>query len=495
MLDRSWFRPRQRQTQFKADPSTIDTFSNSLLCGPDAIRLAPIRVEPIHWVMEPSTLLEVAHFIAQGGSSLELVNRALELADEKSDLNVFAYLDTNGAREAASNLDLEAQTGKLRGPLHGVPITIKDLYNVAGMPTRAGTRAALPEAFQNPSQDALAVSRLRAAGAVILGKVNMHEIALGITGENSWTGDVKNPRDPSRQAGGSSSGSASSVAAGIGFASLGSDTGGSIRIPASFCGCVGFKPSFGLVPLEGALHLSMTCDHAGPLTRTVADAHIMLEALSAQNLLLRKLESVHGRKFGVPRSWLEGRLGVEVRAGFEALLERLRVAGAGVIDVQPRSLELVNAAYSPLVRAEAAFVHRQSLKSAPQGFSMVVRAPLELGLKIGAGEYLEALEFRRAVISGLEDVLSECDALLLPTAPLPASQRGTSTVMLESGPQTHRNAYIELTAPFSLAGLPTLSLPFMLENQMPVGLQVVGATGADARVLELGVWLEAWLSG
>jgi aspartyl-tRNA(Asn)/glutamyl-tRNA(Gln) amidotransferase subunit A len=443
--------------------------------------------------MQPITLLEAAHFIAHGGSSLALVDRALELADEKSELNVFAHLDANGAREAANNLDLEARTGKLRGPLHGVPITIKDLYNVAGMPTQAGTRAMLPEAFQNPTQDALAVSRLRAAGAVILGKVNMHEIALGITGENSWTGDVKNPRDPSRQAGGSSSGSAASVAAGIGFASLGSDTGGSIRIPASFCGCVGFKPSFGLVPLEGALHLSMTCDHAGPLTRTVADAHIMLEALSAQSLPLRKLESVHGLKFGVPRSWLEGRLGVEVRAGFEGLLERLHLAGATVIDVQPRSLGLVNAAYSPLVRAEAAFVHRQSLKSAPQGFSIVVRAPLELGLKIGAGEYLEALEFRSAVISGLEDVLSECDALLLPTAPLPASQRGTSTVLLESGPQTHRNAYIELTAPFSLAGLPTLSLPFMLEDQMPVGLQVVGATGADARVLELGVWLEAWL--
>jgi aspartyl-tRNA(Asn)/glutamyl-tRNA(Gln) amidotransferase subunit A len=450
--------------------------------------------------MEPTTLLEAANFIVQGGSSLDLVDQALELAEAKSDLNVFAHLDASGAREAASKLDLEAKAGRFRGPLHGLPITIKDLFNVAGMPTRAGTRALLPAAFQNPTQDALAVSRLRAAGAIILGKVNMHEIALGITGENSWTGDVKNPRDSSRQAGGSSSGSAASVAAGIGFASLGSDTGGSIRIPASFCGCVGFKPSFGLVPLEGALHLSMTCDHVGPLTRTVADAHAMFEVLrgqklSAQSLPLQKLETVNGLKFGVPRSWLEGRLGIQVRAEFEALLERLRAAGAIVIDVQPQNLELVNAAYSPLVRAEAAFVHRNALKTAPQGFSAVVRAPLELGLSIGAGEYLEALEFRRAVIAGLEAVLSECDALLLPAAPLPASKRGTTTVRLESGPQTHRNAYIELTAPFSLAGLPTLSLPFMLEDGLPVGLQVVGATGADARVLELGVTLEAWLNG
>jgi aspartyl-tRNA(Asn)/glutamyl-tRNA(Gln) amidotransferase subunit A len=443
--------------------------------------------------MEPLTLLEAAQFIRRQGSSLELVNRSLEIAEAKADLNVFAHLDATGARETALALDLEVQAGRFRGPLHGVPITIKDLYNVAGMPTRAGTRATLPEAFQNPSRDALAVRRLRSAGAVILGKVNMHEIALGITGENVWTGDVKNPLDPSRQAGGSSSGSAAAVAAGIGFASLGSDTGGSIRIPASFCGCVGFKPSFGLVPLEGALHLSMTCDHAGPLSRTVGDAHLMTEVLSAQTLPIQTLSTVRGLKFGVPRSWLEGRLGLEVRAKFEAMLERLRLAGASVIDLEPRHLELVNASYSPLVRAEAAFVHRQALNSEPQGFSDVIRAPLELGVKISAIEYLQALEDRRSVIAGLEEVLGDCDALLVPAAPLPASLRGTTTVVLESGSQSHRNAYIELTAPFSLAGLPTLSLPFMLEAGMPVGLQVVGAYKADARVLELGVWLEDWL--
>jgi aspartyl-tRNA(Asn)/glutamyl-tRNA(Gln) amidotransferase subunit A len=445
--------------------------------------------------MEPSTLLEAAQYIRRQGSSLELVNRALEIAEANADLNVFAHLDARAARETAMALDLEAQAGHFRGPLHGVPITIKDLYNVAGMPTRAGTRATLPEAFGNPSRDALAVSRLRSAGALILGKVNMHEIALGITGENVWTGDVKNPLDPTRQAGGSSSGSAAAVAAGIGFASLGSDTGGSIRIPASFCGCVGFKPTFGLVPLEGALHLSMTCDHAGPLTRTVEDAHLMTEVLCAQTLPVQSLETIRGLKFGVPRSWLEGRLGTEVRAEFEAMLERLRLAGASVIDVDPRHLELVNASYSPLVRAEAAFVHRQALKADPRGFSPVVRSPLELGLKVSTIEYLQAQEDRRSVIAGLEQVLSECDAMLVPAAPLPAAPRGATAVLLESGPQSHRNAYIELTAPFSLAGLPTLSLPFMTQERMPVGLQVIGNTRTDARVLELGVWLESWLNG
>jgi aspartyl-tRNA(Asn)/glutamyl-tRNA(Gln) amidotransferase subunit A len=442
--------------------------------------------------MKPNTLLEACQFVRDGGSSLELVEVALEMADAKSDLNVFAHLDAAGARETAKTLDLEARAGQL-GPLCGVPITIKDLYNVAGMPTRAGTRAELPLAFGNPNFDSLAVARLRAAGAVVLGKVNMHEIALGISGENVWTGDVKNPLDPSRQAGGSSSGSAAAVAAGIGFASLGSDTGGSIRIPASFCGCVGFKPSFGVVPLEGALHLSMTCDHAGPVTPTVADAHLMTEVLSARKLPINVLESARGLKFAVPHSWLEGRLGLEVRSGFEALLERLRLAGATITAVEPRDLNLSTRAYSPLVRAEAAFVHRLALKSRPEGFSDGVRSPLELGLQVTATEYLEALEFRCAVIAGLEEVLVDCDAILLPAAPLPAPERGTTAVMLESGPQSHRNAYIELTAPFSLAGLPTLSLPFMFELGMPVGLQVVGTKGADARVLELGLWLESWL--
>jgi aspartyl-tRNA(Asn)/glutamyl-tRNA(Gln) amidotransferase subunit A len=448
--------------------------------------------------MQPATLLEAAAFVRHDGSSLELIDHALATAEAKSDLNVFAYLDAATARASAMALDLEAQAGRFRGPLHGIPITIKDLYNISGMPTRAGTNAPLPQQFLNPNADALAVARLRSAGAVILGKVNMHEVALGITGENTWTGDVKNPRDPARQAGGSSSGSAAAVAAGIGFVSLGSDTGGSIRIPASFCGCVGFKPSFGLVPLEGALHLSMTCDHAGPLTRTVTDAHLVTEVLSAKPLPLHVPVSAKGLKFAVPRAWLDGRLGLEVRAGFEAFLERLRLAGALIIDVEPNALESMGHAYSPLVRAEAAFVHRHALETQPNGFSETVRAPLELGWQLTALEYLGALELRSQVRAGLEAVLAECDALLLPAAPLPASLRGTNTVRLESGVHSHRNAYIELTAPFSLAGLPTLCLPFMTQQTspecaMPVGLQVVCADGADARALEIGVWLEAWL--
>ena len=445
----------------------------------------------------PKTLLEAAQAVREGRiSSLELVNHALEVAEAQADLNLFAFLDTEGARARAAQLDQAFEAGEVQGPLHGVPITVKDLFNVTGMPTQAGTRAPLPEAFKNPRAPThSAVARLERAGAVILGKVNMHEIALGITGENVWTGDVKNPRDPTRQTGGSSSGSAAAVAAGVGFASLGSDTGGSIRIPASFCGCMGFKPSFGIVPLEGALHLSPTCDHAGPLTPTVLDAHAVFEVLADKPCKLERQDELRDLRLGVPRAYLHGRLGTAVREAFEGLLERLRVAGAEVVDLDPEALEQSAEAYGPIVRAEAAFVHRAALETHVDGFSRIVRWMLEDGSRIALPEYLLAREHRAQVSTGLEHALATVDAMILPAAPLPAPVRGTSEVTLESGPKNHRSAFIELTYPFSMVGVPALSLPFAWFDGLPVGLQVIAQHGEDARVLEIGLLLEAFLAG
>ena len=439
-------------------------------------------------------MLEAAKQVQTGEiTSLELVNQALATTETRAELNVFAFLASDQARAQAEILDQETTSGVSRGALHGVPITVKDLFNVVQMPTKAGTNAVLPLEFQHVQADSRAVARLRTAGAVILGKTNMHEIALGVTGENSITGDVKNALDPSLQAGGSSSGSAASIAAGIGFASLGSDTGGSIRIPASFNGVVGFKPTFGVVPLEGGLHLSMTCDHAGPITQNVSDAHTVLEVLAAGEFRILKLENPKNLKFGVPRVWLEGRLGVDVRRDFESLLEQLRAAGATVTDINPNDLELSFSSYTPIVRAEAAFVHRAALEAGGHGFSEAVLLPLQAGSSINAIEYLEARASRRKVRVGLEMVLSACDALILPAAPLPAPKRGTTHVSLESGTTTHRNAFLELTVPFSLVGLPTLSMPFTKVDGLPVGLQIVGARDADAHVLEIGLMLEKFL--
>ena len=439
--------------------------------------------------MTLQTLLEAANAVRTGETTATaLTEAAITRALETAEWNAFALLDAESARVQARQLDALPHA---RGALHGVPVTVKDLFNVAGLPTRAGTAAPLPLEFQSPTVNAAAVSRLRSAGAVILGKVNLHEIALGITGENAHTGDVKNPLDRARQAGGSSSGGAVSVALGAGYGSLGSDTGGSLRIPASFCGVVGFKPSFGLIPLEGALPLSVTCDHAGPLARNVADAHALFEILAHRNLPLRRFDNLRGLRIGVPRSWLEGRLGADVRREFEALLLHLRDAGASVLDVTPADLELAGAAYTPIVRAEAAFTHRATLEARPELFG--VREPLKAGAKLNVGDYLEARVLRRRVRAGLEATLREIDALVLPAAPLPAPVRGTPDVQLESGMRAHRDAFIELTLPFSLVGVPALSLPFTKVDSLPVGLQVITAKGNDALALEIGVWLERQL--
>jgi aspartyl-tRNA(Asn)/glutamyl-tRNA(Gln) amidotransferase subunit A len=284
------------------------------------------------------------------------------------------------------------------------------------------------------------------------------------------------------------------VAAGIGFASVGSDTGGSIRIPASFCGCVGFKPSFGVVPLSAALHLSPTCDHAGPLARSVADAHAVLEVLAARVFALEPPHDWRDVRVGVPRAFLNGRLGVAVRHAFEQLLERLKAAGAEIVNVAPAGFDLARDAYGPIVRGEAAFVHRDALEHHQEGFSSAVRDLLEQLRGMSLDAYLWARELRARVAVGLERTLRQVDVMLLPAAPLPAPPRGTKTVLLESGLQAHRNAFLELTLPFSLVGVPTLSLPFVWLDGLPVGVQVVGATGADAQVLGIGQALEAWLA-
>lgn len=419
-----------------------------------------------------------------------LVRAAIAANETHAELNAIAYLDAERALQRASVLDRGLADNRWAGPLHGIPLTIKDLFNVDGMPTRAGTKAPLPHL----GGESPAVTRLRQAGAIILGKANMHEVALGLTGESLFTGDVKNPYDPDRQAGGSSSGSAAAVAAGIGYASLGTDTGGSIRVPAALCGVAGFKPTHGLVPLDGALALSPTCDHAGPLARTIADARIVSEVLAGRPLGGGDL-TVPPR-LGVPRAYLRGRLATSVRAEFEALLVQLKDAGADVTDVTVQDIELTLPAYTPLVRAEAAFVHREALTSHAEDFSTPVRLALESGARLSAGEYLLALSQRRKVAAGLVAMFRETgiSGLILPATPAPAVHRGETMVELESGPIIHRDAQLALSAPFSLTGVPTACLPFAWTDGLPLGLQVVAPYGEDGRALDTAAWIEAQIA-
>ncbi len=432
------------------------------------------------------TIIETADAIARRAVAVQaLIESAQQQAERASELNPIAYVDWQAAIVEAKRLDAEAAAGRRRGPLHGIPVSVKDLFAVRGMPTRAGTRAPLPP-FQR--EEAELVARLRAAGALVFAKTNMHEIAFGATGENRWTGDVKNPFDPARQSGGSSSGAAVAVATGIGLAGIGSDTGGSVRIPASFCGVTGFKPSFGAIPLDGALDLSWTCDHAGPLARSVDDCARLFEVMAGRRV-------THGAvarrpRLAVPAAWLQGRLQPSVREHFERLLATLATRGVELGDVDLPMLAQAWECYTPIVRAEAAWVHRAALAAGAAGFSELVLPALNAGRTLGASEYIDALKMRARVCAALDAVMAGVDALVLPTSAVLPPLRGQDAVEVEGGRTTVRDAVLGQTLPFSLCGLPTLTIPVGLIAGLPVGLQAVGRRDGDAALLALGRWLE-----
>ncbi len=443
---------------------------------------------------EPSAVLglnirETVVAIAGGTQRAQaLVEQAQANAARHADLNAIAWVDWAAALDEARTLDAEARSGRLRGPLHGIPVSIKDLYAVRAMPTRAGTRASLPPLG---ADEATLVKRLRAAGALVFAKTNMHEIALGCSGENEWTGDVRNPFDPARQSGGSSSGSAVAVATGIGFASIGSDTGGSVRIPAAFCSVAGYKPTFGAIPLDGALPLSFTCDHAGPLARNAADCALLYEAMAQRRTghgTLARRPRLH-----VPAEWLRGRLSAEVRDAFERAVGELRGRGAEIGEAVVPELNDSWAAYTSIVRAEAAWVHRAALDAGGVGFSALVLPALQAARRILAVEYVDAVRARAAIAVALDAALADCDAWILPTSTVLPPLRGQSDVQVEGGMTTVREAVLGQTLPFSLCGVPALSVPLAFVDGLPVGLQIVARRNRDATLLALGQWIEATL--
>ncbi|TXL66262.1 amidase [Zeimonas arvi] len=435
----------------------------------------------------------VAAIAAQSLTAQSLIEQARERARRASDLNPIAHADWDAALAEARARDAQAKAGARLGPLHGVPVSIKDLFNVRGMPTQGGTRAPLHELSD---AEAGLVTRLREAGAVIFAKTNMHEIALGATGENRWTGDVKNPFDPARQAGGSSSGAGVSVATGIGLAGIGSDTGGSVRIPAAFCGVAGFKPTFGAIPLDGALYLSWTCDHAGPLARSVDDCARLFEVMARRSV-------AHGAvarkpRFAVPADWLRGRLQPAVREHFERACASLRAAGAEIVDVATPLLPTATDCYTPIVRAEAAWVHRRALEAGGEGFSELVLPPLEAGRKLSALDYIDAMKRRDRIRAELDAIATGCDAMLMPSSGALPPLRGQADVEVEGGRISVREAVLGQTLPFSMCGLPALSIPAGLVADgygagtppLPAGLQLVGRFDGDASLLALGRWVE-----
>jgi aspartyl-tRNA(Asn)/glutamyl-tRNA(Gln) amidotransferase subunit A len=446
-------------------------------------------------IAEPHTIAQLARALqARETTSRAVTQSCLEaIADKNPTLNAFIAVLADEALVQADDADREIQAGRSRGPLHGVPISIKDLIDLRGTPTTAASRVREP--FR-AAADAPAIAHLRNAGAVFVGKCNLHEFAFGTTNEDSAFGPARHPLDPSRSPGGSSGGSAISVATGMAFASIGTDTGGSIRIPAAACGLVGLKPGLGEVSTEGVVPLSRTMDHVGPLCRCVGDAAILYDALrGAAAHDAPPPPEIRKVRLAVPREYFLTLLDPQVAAAFDSTCDRLRSAGATLQDVTFAHANDIAPIYLHIVLAEAAAYHAKTLDARPDDYTPNVRLRLEMGRYILAGDYVRALRGRDVLTREVDAALAACDALLLPTLAIPAPKLGTNTVKVGAAEEPVRSITLRLTQLFNVTGHPALTAPCgNTTDRLPVGAQLVGRRGATRELLQLARSLEPYLT-
>ncbi len=422
-------------------------------------------------------------------SAVDLVERSLAaIANDQERTNAFIAVDAEGAREAARLADQERSRQVDRGPLHGIPISLKDLIDVAGVVTTAASRV-LDD--RTAPADATVVTRLREAGAIVIGRTNLHEFALGTTSEDSAYGAVRHPADGRRIAGGSSGGSAAAVAAGMGLASIGTDTGGSVRIPAAACGVVGLKPSAGDVPIDGVVALSPSLDHVGPLARTVQDAAWVFAILAgrrAVSLANRPMGDLRLRRL---RGYFDTPLDPLVGGAIRAALDRLSVAGAAVEDAEVDATGVTDT-YVRIVLPEGAHVHGAHLDTRADRYSPTVRGRLLDGRSVTATEYLAAQDRRATLRQAVDAALDGASALVLPTLPIVAPLAGSRTVDAGGVTLDIRAAMLKHTQLFNLTGHPAISIPVPTAG-LPVGLQIVGRIGQTEDLLTVAAACEAAL--
>jgi aspartyl-tRNA(Asn)/glutamyl-tRNA(Gln) amidotransferase subunit A len=451
------------------------------------------------WALRSRSLTEIAQAIRTGEvSSLEVIDAILRALEEEGPIYLaVAGLDAGRAREQAALCDAELARRQTRGPLHGVPMAHKDMFYRAGRVTACGTRI---RKGWVASTTATVLTRLDHAGAIDVGRLNMVEWALGLTGHNAITGTPRNPWDLARITGGSSSGPVASVAARLNFASLGSDTGGSIRFPAGCTNLVGLKPTYGRVSRYGAMPLSPSLDHVGPLTRTVEDAALLLEIIAGRDAddpttslrdvpdCRRQLEEpVRGLRVGVPR-----RHEVEIDPGVQTLLdgsiETLRRLGIAIVPVDLPSFELVNVWRRQVMMAEAAAIHRHWLSSRRDDYAPTTLARMEPGLAISAVDYLEALRRRGPTTESFVDaVFAQVDVLHLPVMPEPVPKITESDIGARPDWVEFINRLGWFMGPINYLGLPALALPIGFTGDgLPNAMQLVGRPFDEATLLRLG---------
>jgi aspartyl-tRNA(Asn)/glutamyl-tRNA(Gln) amidotransferase subunit A len=433
-------------------------------------------------------------------TALELTDACLRrIEDLQPTLNAFIRVMTDEARRDAAAADRELADGRDRGALHGVPVAVKDIIDVSGIPTTAASR--VREGHQ-AATDAPVIKSLRNAGAVIIGKTNLDEFAFGTTSEHSAFGPVRHPLDPTRSPGGSSGGSAVAVAAGMALAALGTDTGGSIRIPAAACGIVGLKPTIDEISTDGVVPLSKTFDHVGPFARSIADARLVYRALidtgRTNSLASRGADlprSAITTRLGIPRGYLTDLLDDEVRARFDEALAALRAAGAALTDVSIPHASMTSAVYMHIHSSEGATYHARTLDSMPDRYTPVVRSRLDVGRYVLAQDYLRAMDGRDVLRREVNEALAGCEALLLPTLPIPAPPRGAESVVVNGRNEPVRGLMLRLTQLFNVTGHPAISIPWGVTSAgLPCGLQLVANRSQTETLLSVASAIERILA-
>ncbi len=437
------------------------------------------------------SITEAAARLRSGAlSPVDLVRECLDRIDRRAGLNAFITVMRESALADARTAEQEMAAGRDRGPLHGIPVSVKDLVDVAGTPTTSGS--AVPP--RTPTADATIVTRLRSAGAIIIGKTNLHEFAFGTTSDESAFGPVRHPRDNQRSPGGSSGGAAVALLEGMCFGSVGTDTGGSIRIPSAMCGIVGLKPAFGELPCDGIVPLSTTLDHVGPMARSVADVAVMFAAM-AGNAPEEPAPSARC-VFGIPESYFCDRLDPAVRGALARTAQTLTAAGHSVRGVAVEHAACTPEAYLHIVLPEASWYHAPLLAAHADRYSPGVRLRLEMGRYVLAEDYVRARHLRTVLRRAVDEALQGCDALLLPAQPVPAPLLGATTVDVDGTPEPVRATMLKLTQLFNMTGHPSIAVPAgATADGWPVGLQLVGRHGRTGQLLDLASTLERYSTG
>jgi aspartyl-tRNA(Asn)/glutamyl-tRNA(Gln) amidotransferase subunit A len=414
-------------------------------------------------------------------------------------LNAYLHVDFEGARAEAAEVDaVEAARGAIADelgaplgpdperPLAGLPVCVKDIVDVAGMPTTAGGA----DWVRHPDEDATVVARLRAAGAVVVGKGNTNEFACGIDGRNPHKGDCRNPWDPARLSGGSSSGPAAAVAAGMAAGAVGSDTSGSIRVPAALCGVVGIRPTRGLVPADGVVPLAWSLDAVGPLAPDVAGAALLLDVLAGRPPAPAPQPEVAGLRLGTATALMD--LAEEpVADAIGAAAAGLREAGAELLDCDIPDLERATAVHRIVQAVEVAAVHAPWFERRRDRYAPEVRARIEAGYGLAGEAYLRAQRHRRLFTRAFAAAMDGLDVVLAPASPVLAPPIEAEEVTIRGARRPVRGALLSCVAPLSQLDCPMVVVPAGVRGGLPVGLQLIGRPGSEALLLRVAAAVEA----